>query len=205
MSNSPIDYAGILKQYMNAPDGKAVASAEDDFNQAVYMSPRDDIGQALAAAFRSDQTPPPEQMVSQLFGRSNPLQQAGLLNQLIRTLGPVVLASIAGKVFSGMKSAPPNLDAGVDRSAGQSAGPSMSPSAGQTSVAIPPPQITPQQAQEITQQQVSDITKQAAEKDPTILDQLGRYYAQHPDLVKTLGGAALTIALAKIAQGMRGR
>ena len=35
------------------------------------------------------------------------------------------------------------------------------------------------------------------------LARLGEFYAQHPELVKTLGSAALTIALAKMANRMR--
>jgi hypothetical protein len=36
-----------------------------------------------------------------------------------------------------------------------------------------------------------------------VFDKLGSFYAQHPQLVKTLGSAAVTIALAKIANRMR--
>jgi hypothetical protein len=180
---TPTDLASILQQYVNAAQGRAVPGAEDHYNNAVEMSPRDSIGQAIAAALRSDQTPPAPDMVAQMFGRSNPMQQAGLLNHLIRALGPAVLAGIAGKVMAGLQ----------ERASAAPAG----------RADIPPPQVTPREAQQITPQQISEITKQAAEKDPSVLDKLGSYYAQHPELVKTLGGAALTIALAKLAQGMR--
>ena len=185
--SSQIDLASILQQYFTTPPGQAVPGAESHYEQAVYEAPRDTIGQGLAEAFRAEQTPAAEQMVAQLFGRSNPLQHAGLLNQLMRTLGPVVLASIAGKVMSGLQ---------------QAKAPSVGGGATQSSY-VPPPQVTPQQAQQVTPQQISEITKRATEQDPTVLDRLGGFYAQHPDLVKTLGGAALTVALAKIAQGMR--
>jgi hypothetical protein len=36
--------------------------------------------------------------------------------------------------------------------------------------------------------------------DPSIVDKASAFYAQHSALVKTLGGAALTIALAKVAE-----
>jgi hypothetical protein len=43
--------------------------------------------------------------------------------------------------------------------------------------------------------------KRSAEKtNPSIVDSLSNFYAQHATLVKTLGGGALTIALAKIAE-----
>ena len=185
--SAQIDLASILQQYFTTPPGQAVPGAESHYEQAVYQAPRDTIGQGLAAAFRAEQTPPADQMVAQLFGRSNPLQQAGLLNQLMRTLGPVVLASIAGKVMSGLQQAKVPSAGGGDTQSSD----------------VPSPQITPQQAQQVTPQQISEITKRATEQDPTVLDRLGGFYAQHPDLVKTLGGAALTVALAKMAQGMR--
>jgi hypothetical protein len=36
--------------------------------------------------------------------------------------------------------------------------------------------------------------------DPSIVDKASAFYAQHSTLVKTLGGAALTIALEKVAE-----
>jgi hypothetical protein len=43
----------------------------------------------------------------------------------------------------------------------------------------------------------------AAEKqDPSVLDRVGAYYAQHPEVVKVLGGAALAIALGQVAKRM---
>jgi hypothetical protein len=47
----------------------------------------------LAQAFRSDQTPPFPQMLSTLFSNSDGQQRAGLLNQLLASAGPGVLAS----------------------------------------------------------------------------------------------------------------
>jgi hypothetical protein len=39
--------------------------------------------------------------------------------------------------------------------------------------------------------------------NPSIVDKVSAIYAQHPTLIKTLGGAALTIALAKMAEHAR--
>jgi len=47
----------------------------------------------LAQAFRSDQTPPFPQMLSALFSNSDGQQRASLLNQLIASAGPGLLAS----------------------------------------------------------------------------------------------------------------
>ncbi|MBC7376587.1 MAG: hypothetical protein H7346_04025, partial [Burkholderiaceae bacterium] len=57
------------------------------------------VSAGLAGAMRSDQTPPFGDMVAQLFGHSNPGQQAGLLNQILASLGPAALSGIAGGVL----------------------------------------------------------------------------------------------------------
>ena len=83
----------ILQQYSNL--GAAPSPyAHDHFDEVARTAPPDVLGQGVADAFRSDQTPAFGEMVSQMFGRSNPQQQAGALNQLLRSLGPAVLASL---------------------------------------------------------------------------------------------------------------
>jgi len=59
--------------------------------------------------------------------------------------------------------------------------------------------ITPQQASTITPEQVQQAATHAEQHAPSIIDTMSDFYAQHAGLVKTLGSAALTIALAKMA------
>ena len=47
------------------------------------------------------------------------------------------------------------------------------------------------------------IAEHAEKKDPSIMDRAGEFYAQHPDLVKGLGAAALAIALGRMHSGQR--
>ena len=58
-----------------------------------------DLGAGLAAAMRSDTTQPFGEMVGQLFGGSSSEQQAGMLNQLLATVGPAALSGLAGGVI----------------------------------------------------------------------------------------------------------
>lgn len=139
----------------------------DHFEQASRHATPDVLGDALAAAFRSDQTPPFSDMVGQLFGQSSGGQQAGMLNQILASLGPVALSGVAGGVLGKM----------------------LSPGA---------TQLSPAQASQLSPGQVSEIAAQAERQQPGIVDQLGRFYAEHPTLVKTVGGAALAIALSKL-------
>lgn len=131
---------------------------------------REDVAHGLAAAFRADETPPFEQMVGQLFGRSDPQQRAGLLNELLRSIGP---AAASGALGSGILS-------GILRR--------------------PSPQVSPQEAAQVNSAEVQDLARHAATQNPSIIDRISQFYAQHPTLVQTLGNAALSIALSRMAQ-----
>ena len=61
-------------------------------------------------------------------------------------------------------------------------------------------QITPEQAQQVSPEAVQEIAAQAKQANPSIVDTVSNFYAQHTTLCKTLGGAALSICLAKVAQ-----
>jgi hypothetical protein len=50
---------------------------------------------------------------------------------------------------------------------------------------------------------VQSTLERAHADNPSIIDKMSDFYAQHPGLVKTIGGAALTIAMAKMADHAR--
>jgi hypothetical protein len=170
-----IDLANLLQQYLGGSSNTNPAQAADDFDQVALAAPRANIAQGVTEALRSDQTPPFPQMVSQLFGQSNPNQRAGMLNQLIGGAGPSLLSSVAGgalgSLFGGGNAAPAA--------------------------------VTPEQAAQMTPEQVQQIAAQAEQANPGIVERMGDFYAENPTLVKAIGGAALAIALGHIAQGMR--
>lgn len=60
-------------------------------------------------------------------------------------------------------------------------------------------QITPQQAQQVDPQAVSTMASEAHQQNPSIVDSVSDFYAQHPTLVKGLGAAALGIVLSKMS------
>ncbi len=175
---------GILEQYTGAAAAPAPSKVQDDFDQITQSAPRPALADGIAAAFRSEQTPDFGQMAAQLFSSSNGQQRAGILNTLIGAVGPMVLSQIlsrrAGAGGDGISSLIDLLSGG-----GQA-------------------QVTPEQAQQIPAEAVQEIAAQAEKKDPSVIDQVSNFYAEHPTLVKTLGAAALTIALSKIAQRQQG-
>ena len=63
--------------------------------------------------------------------------------------------------------------------------------------------IHPEQAQNVSPELVQQMATHAEKADPSIVDRASAFYAQHPTLVKTLGAAALSIIMSKMAQGQR--
>lgn len=167
----------ILQRYTNTVAGANTDTVNEHFDEVAGNASPDVLGQGVADAFRADGTPPFGEMVGGMFGQSNPQQQAGVLNQLLRSIGPGVLSALAGGIL-GRMTAPSN--GGV-------------------------PQVTPEQASALTPEQVQVIATHAEQHDPGVLDRVGGFYAQHPDLVKTLGSAALAIALAGVASRMNSK
>ena len=163
----------ILRQYTGVEAAQAPSTVHDDFDLFAQSAPQPLLADGLAEAFRSDQTPPFGQMIATLFGHSSGQQRAGILNTLISTLGPSIISQILAR---GGNSPLAHL---LDR--------------GQT-------QISPQEAQRVSPEAVRDLAAHAEQKDSSIIDTLSNFYAQHPTLVKSLGAAALTVALAKIAE-----
>jgi hypothetical protein len=64
-------------------------------------------------------------------------------------------------------------------------------------------QVTPETAAQISPEVVQQAAAHAEQHDPSIIDRVSEIYAQHPVLVKTLGAAALTVALSHLANRPR--
>jgi hypothetical protein len=164
----------MLKQYTSG--GAAAQPAPDvhaHFDQVAQAAPKSVIAEGLAAAFNSDKTPAFGQMLSSLFSNSTGDQKVGMINQLLTSVSPSILTQI----LSG---------AGLAGLLG----------AGKT-------QLTADQAQKLSPEVVQQLATHAQSSNPSVVESVSNFYAQHPTLVKTLGGAALTVALAKIAERQR--
>ena len=173
---------GLLQQYGGANPANPPANVEDHFDRAAQSLPQSELIQGITAAFQSGQTPPFSQMISQLFGGSNGQQQAGALTALLTAAGPGILSQLTS-AGGGLG----NLASIFSSGAGTGT-----------------PTVTPEQASQVTPEEVQDLAAKVEKKDPSVVEQMSSVYAAHPGLFKTLGGAALTIALAKIAERQRG-
>lgn len=169
------DLGGLLQQYLGGAQKTDNSQLGEDYQQiAQHVSPAV-VEQGLSEAFRSDQTPPFPQMVGNLFGNADPQQKAGMLGQLLNGLSPGLLASVVGGLGGLL---------GANRGSA--------------------PAVSAEQASQLSPEQVTKIAAEAEQHNPGIVDKMSSFYVNHPDLVKTIGSAALAIALAKIAQRTHG-
>ena len=160
----------VLKQYQSGSAAPSPATTQADYAKVAQAAPSSVLSSGVAQAFRSQNTPPFGQMISQLFGQSSGEQRAGILNQLIAAAGPSVLSS----------------------------GGTLGSLAGALSGARPT--VTADQAQQIHPDAVGQLADAAHQRDPTIIDRAGEFYAQHPKIVQGLGAAALAVIMSHVSQ-----
>ena len=177
------DLGKLRQQYLGGPAAPG-QRAQNHFGPAAQGAPNDILSAGLAAMFRSEETPAFGRMASQMFEQANPNQQAGMLNALIAAMGPSVLAGL-------LNQGGPAGHGGLRGLLGP-----LSQLAGSGTT----PRLTPAQASQLSPEQVQVVAEHAERADPSIIDHLSNFYAENPTLVKTVGSAALTIALAKMAE-----
>ncbi len=160
----------VLQNYSGGQNQNS-ANAVEHFDQVAQAAPHSVIAEGLAAAFRSDQTPAFGNLVGNLFGQSSGEQKAGILNQLLASVGPGVLAQLGGGALTGL----------LGRAGSNHSRPSPDRFArSRTAVGNP-----------------------CREDRSVHCGQSQRLLRATLHLGKDLGGAALTIALAKVAERQR--
>jgi hypothetical protein len=108
-----------------------------------------------------------------LFERSPATQKTGVLNTLIAALGPTLVSQFLES--HGATRAAKELEVGRGR-------------------------ISPEVAEQIPAKSMEAVAAEPEKKDPSIVDRISQFYADQPTIVKTLGGLALAVAMAKVAQ-----
>ena len=165
---------GMLQGYANSGGSQ---NTEQDFDHVSNIAPPEALSPGLADAFRSSETPPFGNMLGSLFGDSNGTQRASILNTLLASAGPALLGGALS--HSGILGQLGNL-----LHSGQP--------------------VTPEVAQQISPQAVEQIAHEAEKRDPSVVDRVSDFYAQHPTLVKGLGTAAIAMVLKNMAGQKRG-
>lgn len=113
-------------------------------------------------------------------------------NMVVQLFGQSNAAQQAGMLNQLLAAAGPAL---LSSSAGGVLGQLMAPGANQ---------LTPAQASQLSPADVEQIAAQAEHVNPCVVDRIGHFYAEHPTLIKTLGSAALAVALAKLREHQQG-
>ena len=163
----------ILGRYADSRRPAPPPEIENDFDQIAHEAAPDALQDGIAEAFRSDETPPFEEMVAQLFEHSEPGVRAGLLDNLLAGLAPSVLGAANG----GLADVWRRYAAGA--------------------------RVAPERAAEVEPLEVQEVARQARRQNPGVLERVSRFYAHHPELVRRLGSVAMGIALSKIARRTR--
>lgn len=150
---------GLLGQYAGG-DGTPRGSAPDDFDQVAQHAPPDLLAQGLAGAFRSQNTPPFAQMLSQVFSQAGGDQKAGIINALIAAAGPALLQQLLGG--GGMGNLADLLGGGGH--------------------------VTPEQAQMIPPQAIESMAQQAEQSNPSVIDAVSGFLGGQPGTVRNAFG-----------------
>ena len=190
------ELGGVLDRYNDKTPARAPDSVDEDFDLFAQKAPPAAVSEGLSAAFRSDQTPEFAQMASQLFGRGSGTQRAGMLNLLLATVGPMVVQQILARRQRGPASGPAQQGGAPGGGMGGGLGDIL----GNILRGDGPPKVTPEVAEQVTPEEIEEIAREAEKKDPSVIDRISDVYAQQPQLLKVLGGAALAIALGRMAQ-----
>jgi hypothetical protein len=169
---SLFDEIGSLVQQYASGQTPATGDVNEHFDQMAQAAPRSSMAAGLAAALGNGGSASFAQMASQLFSGSGSTQQAGMLNSLLATAGPEVLQQFLGA----------NAGSGLANPL----------SGGQT-------QVTPEQAASVPLEEVQALAQHVHNSDPSVVDRVSEIYAEHPTLIKSLGAAAMGIAMREIA------
>jgi hypothetical protein len=181
-----LDQVGaILKQYQTggaAPGAAGTTPATEtvvaDFDHVASAVPTNTLADGIAHAMRSDATPEFGTMVSSLFSQANPAQRSAMLSTLVAACGPA-----AQRILGGMGA--PAAAAGASGAVPDSTGAPTEP------------------VQDVHPAAVEALANHAVGQDPSIIDKMSGFYAQHPTLVKGLGAVALATVMSRVSQQHR--
>ena len=212
----------LLNQYGGGQGGQVQEEVEQHFDQFAKAAPSGSLAEGLLAAFSDTrQTPPFANQAASLFGASGGDTKAQVLNTLLAVAGPMMMQKMAGggAQGGGLESALAGLMGGGGGGGGSMLGGLLGGGGGLAGMLggllggggasalegmlSGKQQVTPEVAAQVPDSVVEKLAHQAAEQDPGIMGRLSEIYSNHPTLIKTLGGAALTIAMSKMADRSR--
>jgi hypothetical protein len=169
----------VLARYQSRPNPPP-PNVLDDFDRVSNELTADDLAPGLEDAFNDDDTPPFEEMVGQLYERSDDDMRAGLMNEIVNSLGggQALATGAAGGLFGGV------LGDLIRRRQGREA-------------------ITARDMHNVPAREIERAAAAAKGQNPNIVQTISRFYARHPRLVQGLGQAAISILMSGMARRRR--
>jgi len=149
-------------------------------------------GQGAGTAAASED---PHQDFQQVTQTAPPEVVAGGISQAFRSNQTPPFPEMLANLFS---RSDPNQRAGVMNHLLSAIGPgalTSLPGLGGLASLFSRGSVTPEQTSQISPTQVQEIAAHAERQNPSVVDRVSSFYAQHPDVMKAAGGLALTIAL----------
>lgn len=172
--NRDNDVSAMLQQYAAETGVHSVQKVEQDFVTIAQQVPPEDVTGGLVQAMHSEQTPPFDEMLRDSFARGDTAQRAAMLKRLLDGASPGVLRPLLDKRILHYIGAEDRSMAGVH--------------------------VDDDAAERLAPEVFQLVAREAAEQDPEIIDKMSEFFAIDPDAGRTLGGAALSVALGKMAE-----
>lgn len=172
--NRDNDVSAVLRQYAAETGVHSVQKVEQDFVAIAQQVPAQEVTGGLVQAIHSEQTPPFDELMRQSFERADAGQRAAMLKRLLEGASPRVLSPLTDNTV--LRYIARDEYHVVSVHADDAIGGLLSPGVFQ------------------------QIAGEAAAHDPTVVDRMSEFYAVDPDAGRTLGGAALSVALGKMAE-----
>lgn len=172
--NRDNDVSAVLQQYAAETGVHSVQKVEQDFVAIAQQVPADDVTGGLVQAMHSEQTPPFDELMRQSFERADAGQRVAMLKRVLDGASPQVLRPL------------------IDNS--------MLHLAGDDERAMASVYVDDAVAGMLSPELFQQVAHEAAVQDPSIIARMSELYAVDPDAGRTLGGAALSVALGKIAE-----
>lgn len=160
-----MDLMGMLGSVLGGQN-QDQGQVESAFDHFSQQASKGDVASGLMQAFSSNDTPPFGEMLGTLFNNADPNQKAGLLNQLLAVAGPALMTQIAG-------------NKGFDLNSLLS---------GQQG-------FTPETASQVPTEVLHSLADHTGGNGSGLIGNVSEFVSEHPTLVKTLGAAALSMAM----------
>lgn len=172
--NRDNDVSAVLQQYAAETGVHSVQKVEQDFVTIAQQVPAEEVTGGLVQAIHSEQTPPFDELMRDSYARADVAQRKEMLKRLLDGAHPAVLRPLVDN----------NVLHYIGTDGGSMAG----------------VYVDDDIAERLSPDVFQQIAREASSLDPEVVSKMSEFYADDPHAGRTLGGAALSVALGKMAE-----